>query len=67
MYAAVFPWDTRCGGESMNNNDDVKLRISPVNRICSKYNLQSLATFPIAAPGEMGLHVIDDCTEEHIM
>ena len=51
----------------MNNNDDVKFRISPVNRICSKYNLQSLATFPIAAPGEMGLHVIDDCTEEHIM
>lgn len=51
----------------MKEKGDVELRINPSNRICAKFNLQSLKTFPIAGPDEMGARVIDDCAEEHIM
>ena len=47
--------------------DDFEIRINPENRVCSKFNLQSLATFPVAAPGEMGMRVTDDCAEKHMM
>lgn len=55
------------GGDSMKKKDDFEIRINPENRVCSKFNLQSLATFPVAAPGEMGMRVTDDCAEKHMM
>lgn len=51
----------------MKKKDESEIRIIPENRVCAKFNLQSLATFPVAAPGEMGMRVIDDCAEEHMM
>lgn len=43
------------------------LRIDPQARLCSKFDSQTIAKFPIAQPGEMGMRVLDDFTEEHIM
>lgn len=51
----------------MKTKSDAGLQINPANHLCSKFNLQSLATFPIVSPGESGMRVIDDCAEEHIM
>lgn len=43
------------------------LRLDPQERLCPKFDKHSLAMFPVADPGEMGLRVIDNCAEEHIM
>lgn len=43
------------------------LRLSPEKRLCSKFDALSIAVFPVAAPGDMGLRVLDNCAEEHIM
>lgn len=51
----------------MKKKDGSQIRLDPENRICPKYNYQSLITFPVAGPGEMGMRVVDDCAEEHIM
>lgn len=51
----------------MKKKDDVEIRINPENRVCPKFNLQSLATFPVASHEEMGMRVVDDCAEEHMM
>lgn len=43
------------------------LRLNPEIRICPKFDTTSIALFPVADPGEMGVRVIDNCAEEHIM
>jgi len=43
------------------------LRLDPEKRLCSKYDAVSIKLFPMARPGEMGMRVLDDCAEEHIM
>ena len=43
------------------------LRLDPQLRLCSKFDEESIAKFPIARPGEMGMRVRDNCAEEHIM
>jgi hypothetical protein len=43
------------------------LRINPQLRLCSKFDSTSIAKFPVAAQGEMGVRVLDNCAEEHIM
>ena len=43
------------------------LRLDPESRICPKFDATSIALFPVADPGEMGLRVVDNCAEEHIM
>lgn len=42
-------------------------RLDPQERICPKFDSTSIALFPVAEPGEMGMRVLDDCAEEHIM
>jgi hypothetical protein len=42
-------------------------RLEPQLRLCSKFDEESIAKFPIARPGEMGMRVRDNCAEEHIM
>ena len=42
------------------------LRIEPERRLCPIYDAVSIATYPVAAPGEMGFRVLDDFCEEHI-
>ncbi|MBR4972194.1 MAG: hypothetical protein IKY59_04400 [Oscillospiraceae bacterium] len=43
------------------------LRIDPRERICPKFDHTSIAMFPVADVGEMGMRVSDNCAEEHIM
>ena len=43
------------------------LRLDPTKRLCPKFDENSIAMFPVADPGEMGVRVIDNCAEEHIM
>ena len=50
---------------SKTSADD--LRLSPQLRLCSNFDAESIATFPVAQPGEMGIRVVDNCAEEHIM
>jgi len=47
------------------NQED--LRLNPEVRLCPKFDSTSIATFPAADSGEMGVRVLDDCAEEHIM
>ena len=43
------------------------IRIDPENRICPIYDAVSIRKFPVAKPEDMGMRVLDDCAEEHIM
>lgn len=43
------------------------LRLNPQERICPKFDEVSVAMFPVADAGEMGVRVVDNCAEEHIM
>lgn len=42
-------------------------RLEPEKRLCPKFDETSIALFPVAEPGEMGVRVVDNCAEEHIM
>lgn len=43
------------------------LRINPELRLCPKFDPLSIALFPVAERDEMGMRVLDNCAEEHIM
>lgn len=43
------------------------LRLDPEKRICPKFDNTSIALFPVADRDEMGVRVVDNCAEEHIM
>lgn len=43
------------------------LRLSPEYRLCNKFDPTSVAEFRVADPGKMGVRVVDNCAEEHIM
>lgn len=43
------------------------LRLNPEKRLCAKFDNTSIAKFPVADPDEMGMRVLDNCAEEHIM
>ncbi len=47
--------------------DSTDLRIDPEKRLCPKFDSASIALFPVATREEMGVRVVDDCAEEHIM
>lgn len=42
------------------------LRLNPQLRLCARFDDTSIAEFPVAAPGEMGFRVVDNCAEENI-
>lgn len=42
-------------------------RLDPEGVICPKFDECSIAMFPVAEPNEMGVRVVDNCAEEHIM
>ena len=46
---------------------DANPRIDPEQRLCAKFDSTSIALFPVADREEMGVRVLDDCAEEHIM
>lgn len=43
------------------------LRLAPELRMCSLYDPLSIAMFPTADEEEMGIRVLDNFCEEHIM
>ncbi len=43
------------------------LRLSPEERLCAKFDNVSVANFRVAEPEDMGVRVVDNCAEEHIM
>jgi hypothetical protein len=43
------------------------LRLDPQLRLCPKFDSVSIARFPVAPRDEMGVRVVDNCAEEHIM
>ncbi len=48
--------------------DEVEsMRLDPSIRLCPNFDNSSIALFPVADPGEMGMRVLDNCAEEHIM
>lgn len=42
-------------------------RIDPSKDICPKFDETGIALFPVADGDEMGLRVLDDITQDHIM
>ncbi len=43
------------------------LRLDPEARICPIFDNVSIKKFPMATREEMGVRVLDNCAEEHIM
>ena len=43
------------------------LRLNPEQRLCPRFDEESIALHRVAAPGDMGVRVVDNCAEEHIM
>ena len=44
-----------------------EIRVDPAQRLCSKFDSTSIAQFPVAPDGAMGVRVVGDCAEEHMM
>ncbi len=42
-------------------------RLNPERRLCPKFDQTGIAKFRVAKPKDMGMRVLDDCAEEHIM
>lgn len=51
----------------MKEKETEDLRLNPQKRICPKFDEESIAMFPVADREEMGVRVVDNCAEEHIM
>ncbi|WP_312942787.1 hypothetical protein [Oscillibacter sp.] len=43
------------------------LRLEPEKRLCPAFDSTSIALFPVANQADMGLRVVDNFCEEHIM
>ena len=42
------------------------LRLAPEQRLVPSFDSSSTKTYPVAAPGEMGMRVLDNCAEDNI-
>ena len=51
----------------MKKRETKDLRLNPAERLCPKFDEESIAMFPVAKPDQMGMRVLDNCAEEHIM
>jgi hypothetical protein len=43
------------------------LRLNPEKRLCPAFDSASIKLFPAPDRGDMGVRVLDNCAEEHIM
>lgn len=43
------------------------LRLNPEKRLCPAFDQTSIKLFPAPKPDQMGMRVLDNCAEEHIM
>lgn len=51
----------------MTTKKEPQVRIDPESRLCPKFDSTSIAKFSAPAREDMGMRVLDDCAEEHIM
>lgn len=51
----------------MHKKETEDLRLDPEKRLCPKFDSTSIALFRVANQDEMGVRVVDNCAEEHIM
>ena len=64
---------TACGVNLMKEQQkaepavQVDPRLNPQTRLCPQFDSVGIALFPVANRGEMGVRVLDNCCEEHIM
>lgn len=49
------------------NGDMPSLRVEPEKRICPQFDPVGINEFSVAALGEMGVRVLDNCCEDHQM
>lgn len=54
-------------GESKTDENSIDLRVSPEDRLTPKFDEVSIAKFHVSQPGRVGMRVLDNCAEEHIM
>ena len=45
----------------------VDLRLDPESRLCPEFDAVSIKKFAAPDAGEMGMRVLDNCAEEHMM
>jgi hypothetical protein len=50
-----------------NPKADSNICLDPEQRLVAKFDSTSIAKFPVAPRGKMGVRVVDDCAEEHRM
>lgn len=53
-------------GKKKQKNKTEDLRLDPEKRLCAKFDAVSIAKFR-APIEEMGVRVLDNCAEEHMM
>ena len=51
----------------MKKKETEDFRLDPGAVICPKFDHCSIAIFSVPDDGEMGVPVVDNCVEEHIM
>lgn len=51
----------------MKKKEAQDLRLDPSQRLCPNFDPCSISLSPVADPEEMGMRVVDNCAEEHIM
>ena len=49
------------------SREQEELCVNPDTRLCSKFDETSIAKFPVAPEGAMGVRVVDNCAEAHEM
>ena len=43
------------------------LRLNPEKRLCPQFDSTSIRKYKVGEPVKMGMRVVDNCAEEHIM
>lgn len=60
-----------CGGEAVKKpckiRNRTELAADPQLRLCPKFDSTAVAKFRVASRKKMGVRVVDNCAEEHIM
>jgi hypothetical protein len=46
---------------------ETSVRMNPESRLCARFDSSGIALFPTAEKDEMGVRVVDNFCEEHIM
>ena len=55
------------GGNIMKRNKTEDLRLDPEKRLCPQFDSVSIKKFPVNSEETIGMTVVDNCAEEHIM